>query len=109
MVTVVVVINILLSLILLYVAWRVRRFKRRLTRITNILVAAEGSSHAVLNRAPEAIYIGHQNIHNLRQDNQPPRRQLQQIRQIFSLLALGQQVWRSNFLRLSSKLVKKRK
>ncbi|NJR76582.1 MAG: hypothetical protein HC773_29550 [Scytonema sp. CRU_2_7] len=97
MVTIVVVINILISLILLYVAWRVQRFKRRLTRISHLLVAAERSSHAVLLGAPEAIYMGQRNIHNLRQENQPPRLQIQRLRQIFSLLALGQQVWRSNF------------
>ncbi|WP_026082881.1 hypothetical protein [Mastigocladopsis repens] len=108
MVTVVVVINILISLTLLYVAWRVRRFKRRLTRIANMFVAAERSSHAVLFGAPEAIYMGQRNLHNLRQGNQPPRLQIQRVRQIFSLLAVGQQVWRRYFLRLSSKLVKKR-
>ncbi|MGH8000253.1 MAG: hypothetical protein ACREPR_12670 [Brasilonema sp.] len=109
MVTVVVVINILISLILLYLAWRMRRLKRRLTRIANILVAAERSSHAVLLGAPEAIYMSQRNIHNLRQGNQPPQLQIQRLRQIFSLLALGQQIWRSNFLRFRAKLVKKRK
>ncbi|MBW4594723.1 MAG: hypothetical protein KME46_17875 [Brasilonema angustatum HA4187-MV1] len=109
MVTVVVVINILISLILLYVAWRVRRVKRRLTRIANIFIAAERSSHAVLYTAPQALYTSLGNINNLRQKDQPARLQIQRLRQIFSLVALGQQVWQSNFLRFRAKLVKKRK
>ncbi|MBW4626945.1 MAG: hypothetical protein KME49_15935 [Brasilonema octagenarum HA4186-MV1] len=109
MVTVVVVINILISLILLYVAWRVRRLKRRLTRIANIFIAAERSSHAVLYTAPQAFYTSLGNINNLRHKDQPARLQIQRLRQIFSLVALGQQVWQSNFLSFRAKLVKKRK
>ncbi len=90
-------------------AWRVRQLKKRLTRIANILVAAERSSHAVLSGAPEAIYMSQQNIHDLRQKDQPSRLQIQRLRQIFSLLAHGQQVWRRYFLRSQLTLVKKRK
>ncbi|NEQ20071.1 MAG: hypothetical protein F6K28_12620 [Microcoleus sp. SIO2G3] len=96
MVTVVVVINILISLVLLYVAWQVRKLRQRLTRLANIFIAAERSSHRVLYGAPVAISIGQQNVHNLRRTNQPPQLQIQRVRQIFSLLALGQQIWRRN-------------
>jgi hypothetical protein len=110
MVTVVVVINVFISLILLYVAWRVQRLKTRLTRIANIFIAAERSTHAVLPGAPQAFYTSQQNVHNLRQKDQPPQLQIQRLRQILSLVTLGQQVWRRYFLRLSSiKLGKKRK
>ena len=109
MVTVVVVINIMISLILLYVALRVRKLKQRLARLANIFIAAERSSHRVLYGAPTAIFTGQRKVHNLRQRNQSPQLQMQQVRQIFSLIAFGQQAWRRNFLRLRSKPVKNRK
>jgi hypothetical protein len=109
MVTLVVVINILISLVLLYVASRVRKLKQRLARLANIFIAAERSSHRVLYGAPAAISISQRNVHNLRQTHQSPQLQIQRVRQIFSLLAFGQQVWRRNFLRLGSKPLKKRK
>jgi hypothetical protein len=108
MVTVVVVINILISLALLYVAGRLWRLKKRLERINNILIAAERSTHNVLHRAPEAIYKRQRNINNLRQGNQSLQFKIQQIRQLASILAFGQQVWQRNFIRLQSKVVKKK-
>lgn len=97
MVKVVVIINTLISLILLYTAWRVWRLRLRLVRITNWLILTERCSHAVLYTAPEAIYIGQQNIHNLRQTNQALDIQIQQLRQILGLLVVGQRFWRRYF------------
>jgi Ca2+-binding EF-hand superfamily protein len=57
----------------------------------------------VLYKAPQAIYANQQNIYNLRQTNQLLEAQIQQIRQIFSLLAMGQQLWLRYFVRLRSK------
>ena len=62
MVTVVVIINMLMSLMLFYVAWRVWQLKRRLVKIADTLTAAERSTHAVLHRAPNAIYKSQQNV-----------------------------------------------
>jgi hypothetical protein len=88
---------------LLYAARRVWRLKQRLEKITNILTAAERSTHAVLYKAPQAIYTNQQNIRNLRQANQLLELQMQQIRQIFSLLATGQQLWLRYFARSRSR------
>ncbi|WP_460205600.1 hypothetical protein [Scytonema sp. NUACC21] len=71
-----------------------------------MFTAAERTTHAVLYKAPEAITIGQRNIHNLRQ-NQPMRLQIQQVRQIFSLIAFGQQIWRRYFFRFRKISVKK--
>jgi hypothetical protein len=97
---IVVTIDILISLTLFYVAWRIWLLKRRLTRIADILTAAERSTRVVLHKAPLAIYVGQRNIRNLRQGNQPKQLQIQQIRQIFILLASGQKIWRHYFFRL---------
>ncbi len=102
MVIVVVIINMLISLMLFYLAWRVWQFKRRLVKIAAILTAADRSTHAVLNRAPNAIYQGQQNVHNLGQTQQALELQIQQVRQIFSLLMVGQQVWLRYFQKLRS-------
>ncbi|MUH00550.1 hypothetical protein F7734_53085 [Scytonema sp. UIC 10036] len=108
MVAVVVVINMLTSLALFYLAWRIWLLKRQLANIADILSAAERSTYAVLHKAPAAIYVGQRNIHNLRQGNQPKQLQIQQVRQIFNLLAFGQQIWQRYFFKLKAISVKKK-
>jgi hypothetical protein len=93
MVTVVVIINTLISLVLLYVAWRVWKLKQCIGRIADKLAAYERRSHAILYPAPEKLLNGEQKIHHLRQRNQALQAQLQQVRQIISLLLLGKQFW----------------
>jgi hypothetical protein len=105
MVTIVVVINLAIALILLYVAWQVWQIRQRLARIADTLIAAERSTHKVLRGAPDAISIGQQSIHQLRQGKEPLQLQLQRVRQVLSLLVLGQQAWQ-RFSR-SSPLLKK--
>jgi DNA polymerase III psi subunit len=99
MVTVVVVINLALALMLLYVAWRVRRIAQRLARLADTLTALEISTHAVLYKTPEAISRGQQGIHKLRYGNQSLALKLQRVRQASTLLGLGQQVWRQFYSR----------
>ena len=91
---VVVVINTLMSGILLYVAWRIWKLKQRIGRIADRLTAYERCSHALLDQAPENIYINQQSLYYLGQRNQALQVQIQQVRQIVSLLLLGQQIWR---------------
>ncbi len=93
MVTVVVVINTLISLILFYVARKVWRLKKKIARLANILSAAERKT-ARLAGAPAAIMKGQQSLYQLRQKKQPIERQLAQVRQIVNLLVVGQQIWR---------------
>lgn len=100
MVTVVVIINILISLILLYIARRVWQFKQRLANIANRLTAAERRTHAILEKAPENISRRQQNIHLLRQGNQSIQLQIEQVRQIFSLLLVGQQIQQRYFVKV---------
>ncbi|MHC0062732.1 hypothetical protein ACWATR_07370 [Nostoc sp. UIC 10890] len=100
MVILVVIINTLISLTLLYVAWRVWQLKQQLAYIADRLTAYESCTHTALNKAPENIYLSQQNIHNLRQRNQALQIQIQQVRQIISLLLLGRQIWQRYFPKL---------
>lgn len=93
MVTVVVGINIIISLMLLYVAWRVSLLKKQIALLSDRLLRYERCSHNLLHQAPENIYLGQQNIQNLRQSNQGLQIQIQRVRQIISLLLLGQRTW----------------
>lgn len=102
MVILVVVINTLISLILLCVAWRVWQLKQEIGKIADRFTHYERCSHAVLYTAPEKISAAQQNIYHLRQGNQRLEAQIQQVRQIVSLLFLGRQVWRHSFPRLGS-------
>lgn len=108
MVTIVVVTNTLIALILFYVAWRVYQLRLRLARIADTLIAVERSSYAVLHKAPNAIYRGQQGIDKLRQGNEPLQLKIQRMRQVLSLLGLGQQLWRRFFLVERSQFIKQR-
>ncbi|MBW4614470.1 MAG: hypothetical protein KME21_14590 [Desmonostoc vinosum HA7617-LM4] len=99
MVIVVIVINTLISLILLYTAGQVWQLKQRLAFISDRLTFYERCTHAALYKAPENIYAGQQGIHNLMQQNQALQAQIQQVRQIISLLFFGRQVWQRNVRR----------
>lgn len=100
MFAIVIAINTLISLTLFYIAWRIWLLRRRLTRIADVLSAAERSTHIVLHKAPMTIYLGQRNIRNLHQGNQPIQLQIQQIRQIFILLAFGHKIWNRQLFRL---------
>jgi predicted negative regulator of RcsB-dependent stress response len=100
MVILVILLNTLISLILLYVAWRVWQLKQQLAYIADRLTAYQSCTHAALKKAPENIYLSQQNIYNLRQRNQALQMQIQQVRQIISLLLLGRQIWQRYFPKL---------
>ncbi|MBH8553310.1 hypothetical protein I8751_13185 [Nostocaceae cyanobacterium CENA357] len=107
MVMIVVVINTLISLILFYVAWRVWKLKQLIRQIANKLTVYERNTYAALYNAPENIYIGQRNIHNLRQGNQGLQVKIQQVRQIVGLLFLGRRVWGRSLRRPGATLGKK--
>jgi hypothetical protein len=67
MVILVILVNTLISLILLYVAWRMWQLKQQLAYIADWLTAYESCTHIALNKAPENIYISQDNIYKLRQ------------------------------------------
>ncbi|MFN6462255.1 MAG: hypothetical protein RMZ41_010455 [Nostoc sp. DedVER02] len=100
MVILVILVNILISVILLYVAWRVWQLKQQLAYIADRLTIYETCTHAALNKAPENIYLSQESIYNFRQKNQALQIKIQQVRQIISLLLQGQKIWQRYFRRL---------
>ncbi|AVH68041.1 hypothetical protein CDG77_16350 [Nostoc sp. 'Peltigera membranacea cyanobiont' 213] len=99
MVILVILVNTLISLILLYVAWRMWQLKQQLAYIADRLTVYEICTHRALNQAPENIYLSQENIYQFRQKNQGLQIQIQQVRQIISLLLQGQQIWQRYFRR----------
>lgn len=100
MVILVILVNTLISLILFYVAWRIWQLKQQIAYIADRLTVYESCTNAALNKAPENIYLSQDNIYNLRQKNQALQMQIQQVRQIISLLLLGRQMWQLYFRKL---------
>jgi hypothetical protein len=100
MVKLVIVINILISLMLFYAAWRLWRLRQLLANAANALLAAERSTNVVLTKAPDFIYLRQRNISNLRLRNQVLELQIQQIQQLLSLLFFTSQLWQRYFRKL---------
>lgn len=109
MVTIVVVINILISLILFYCAWQLYKIRELVARLRESLTKCDRNSYALLYRRPEAIYLAKQNLRNLRQSNQSLQVKLRQIKQILALIVFGRQIlWNRPGLNLTSKYLKRK-
>lgn len=98
MVTIVVIFNLIIAAILLYVARRVLLIRQKLRRINNKLIAIERSTQVALSITPNAIYQGQMGIYQLKQGNEPLQLQIQRMKQVLSLLVIGQQTWQRFFL-----------
>ncbi len=103
MVTIVVVLNVLISLVCLYVAWQVWNLRRTLVAVVNAIAIAERNTYAVLHGAPDAIDKGQLGVHTLRERYQQLELQLQQVQQVLTVLGLLQSLLRPR-LRLRSNL-----
>lgn len=93
MVVTIIIINVLIALSLLYTARRLWLLRRRFQRLNNILIAVNRSAGAALAGTPNAIYKGQRGFYQLKQRNEPLQVQLQRVRQVLSLLSVGQQAW----------------
>ncbi|WP_404799801.1 hypothetical protein [Anabaenopsis elenkinii] len=97
-----------MSLLLLYIAWRVWKLKQWIGNIADQLNTYEHNAHVLLYQAPEKIDISQEKIYSLRQRNQKLQVQIQQVRQIISLLLLLKGFWGRYFggirLTLSNKV-----
>jgi len=92
MVTLVVLINILISLLLLCLAQKLWQAKDALTLIADLFNEYERASYAVLHTAVDNIYLVQEDIQNLNLKNQILQQQIQQIQQIISLIILIRQI-----------------
>ena len=106
MVTIVVLVNIVISLILLYLAQKLRKITYTLAFVADNLNQFERATYQLLHAIPENIYRDAENIHNLRLENQIRKRQIQQLRQIISLIILVKQIYQGQFRLLIPKITK---
>lgn len=93
MLTVVVVLNVLISLMCLYVAWQVWNLRRALRATADAVLLAERNTYNLLHGAPEAISQGQVGIGGARDSYQQLELQLQKFQQVLTLLSLIQRVW----------------
>ncbi|NEP48607.1 MAG: hypothetical protein F6K65_07130 [Moorea sp. SIO3C2] len=88
----VIVINIVLSLFCLYIAWQVWRLGQWLSSMANRLERVEGRISNKLYSAPKAIVIGQVGIHGLREEYQQLQVKVHTLKQIFLLLGMLQKI-----------------
>ncbi|MBD1215673.1 MAG: hypothetical protein H9534_23760 [Dolichospermum circinale Clear-D4] len=92
MVTIVVLINIIISLLLLCLAQKLGQAKDALTLIADLFNQYERASYAVLHTAVDNIYLVQEDIEKLSLKNQILQQQIQQIQQIISLIIVIRQI-----------------
>lgn len=104
----VVIFNLSIALINLYLALKIWKLRQTLSKFTQTLSKCERTFHCLLCPTPEILFQGKHNIHNLKQDYQRLELQIQQLRQMFSLVSLGYKVWQrlsiGNKLYLATKI-----
>ncbi len=89
MLTVVLVLNALLTLICLLSAWQVWKLRRTLRKVADTLSRVERSTHNLLHGAPEAILKGQMGTAQLRERYAKLAPQLQQAQLALRLVSWG--------------------
>jgi hypothetical protein len=93
MISIVLAINIGVSILCWYLVLKILKIRRALTTAVRGLEIADRSTHNVLYRAPEAIARGQVGIYQLRQRYQRLELQLQKLQTILSILSWLQVAW----------------
>jgi hypothetical protein len=93
MVTIVLIVNTLIALLCLYVAWQVWKLRLILANVADTLIAVERNTYAVLHGAPNAIIQGQRGTRQLRKQYRQLQTQLSQAERVLALLSLGQRAW----------------
>ncbi|MDJ1185574.1 hypothetical protein [Roseofilum casamattae] len=87
MVITVICINLGISLLCWWVAWRIHRLTRRLTRITAVLNRVEQRTHRLLFPAPDILIRGQRGTRVLRDKYALLARQWEQAEQLLAILS----------------------
>ena len=93
MLTFVVIFNLLITLLNLWIIWKIFQMRRVLRRITATLAHIEQRVQAVLYPAPELILRGQTGTRYLRERYLILEQQLQQLNNILSFLRFGFKLW----------------
>ncbi|MGB3208253.1 MAG: hypothetical protein WBB28_24985 [Crinalium sp.] len=104
MVTVVVVLNTLISLICLYVALKIRKLRSRLAKIADTLTKAERNTHKVLSKGPKTISKGQRSFHKLNERYQRLEPQVKKVQQVLAILGLLQRLSQTSLSDRPSKI-----
>lgn len=95
---VVVVINLVLALILLFVAWQIWQLRLKLAQVADILLVYDRVTHAALYQTPDAIAAGQLAMRQVQQPNLPARLKLVRIQQVLNLLNVGLEIGQQTLL-----------
>jgi hypothetical protein len=93
MVIIVVVINILISLLCLYLARKIWMLTLTLNRLEKKLILTEQRTRFVLEKAPNFIDSGQRGTYQLRQNYHQLQVKLQQLQQALGLISLAVKFW----------------
>ena len=85
---IVIALNLLISLLCLFVAFQVWQLRRTLSRVADSLISAEKETHAVLHPAPDSIIKGQRGTSALRRQYRSLMRQVSQLQQILAIVSL---------------------
>lgn len=110
MLTVVLVINGLITLLCLFIAWQVWKISRVLGQVADTLIEVEQNTYNVLNPAPKVIMQGQKGMQQLRRQYRQLEPQLQKVERALALLGMGQLLWnRRSLVSQQFKSTKKRR
>lgn len=85
----VIIINLLISVTSLYVAWRLWKLRRVIDKAAKAVLNADRVTYNVLHATPKAISRGELGTRNVRKRYQQVELQLLRLRQIVDLLSMG--------------------
>lgn len=89
----VIIINVILSLVFFFVAWRLWKLQKTMNQVTQSILNADRVTYDVLHGTPAALAQGELGTRNLRTRYQQVELQLLRLRQIVQLLSIGQTAW----------------
>ncbi len=94
MITLVVIFNLLITLVNLFLAWRIWQLGRWLANLADTLTKVEHSTHLVLCSAPEVILKPGRDADHLRGYYRRAYLQMQRGKQVLTLFNLGMKIVR---------------
>ncbi len=94
MLVAVIIINVFISLVCFYIAWKIWQMRRKIALCEARITALDRCSTNVLAKSPNFFARKQQGAHQLRRNYQQLELQLQQLQQLLGLLGLGRMLWR---------------
>ncbi|MEC4807140.1 MAG: hypothetical protein SAJ12_15045 [Jaaginema sp. PMC 1079.18] len=91
----VITVNLLITCVNCYIAWRVWQWRRRFRQTTRVLTRVEQRLHRFFLLAPDVIRASQGRSRTLRQLDAQLSRQLQQLQQLLTILGWLPLLWRS--------------